>query len=288
VVADALALAAAGATGAAVATAVAALAASPRQGAAEAWLERRRAPAPPPASRTVAVWWSSAVARFSRTFGPELARAGWAETPERILAGVALTSLAGALLALALGSVLGLPVAPAFALLGAAVPPVLWWRGLLAAARRRRERLAGEAAPLLELLCLELGGGASLSSALENVATRLDGDLVHDLRPLLVGARLSGGQSLHERLEAYADLHRLPALRSLAALCAMSRDYGSGAAQAARALAADLRREQRRQLIVVSRRALNRVLVPAAVGILLPFIGVLLFPAVVTLLRSLS
>jgi Flp pilus assembly protein TadB len=290
--ADPLVLAAAGSAGAAVAIGIAGAAWRPRKAAAERWLERRRAPAAarpsPLAASPISSFWPRLTRRFATTLGPDLARAAWSETPERLLVGIALSSLAAALTVAGASTTLDLPAGPALTVCALAAPPLLWWRSLLAAGRRRRERLAAEAAPLLELLCLELGGGASLGSALESVAARLNGELVRDLRPLLVGARVSGGQSLQERLDAYADLHRLPALKSLAALCAMSRDYGSGAAQGARALAADLRREQRRRLIVVSRRALNRVLIPSAIGILLPFIGVLLFPAVVTLLRNLS
>jgi hypothetical protein len=40
-------------------------------------------------------------------------------------------------------------------------------------------------------------------------------------------------------------------------------------------------------LIEHSRTALNHVLLPAAVGVLLPFLGVLMFPAVSVLQRSL-
>src|SRR5216683_2510173 len=53
------------------------------------------------------------------------------------------------------------------------------------------------------------------------------------------------------------------------------------------ALATDLRRSQRRDLIAHSRRALNHVLLPAAVGVLLPFLAVLMFPAVTALQRNL-
>jgi Flp pilus assembly protein TadB len=286
--AEPLVVAAAGSAGFAIATAVGGVGLRPRQAAAEAWLDRRRRPAGPRSALISRPAWTGIAAKLGGRFGPDLARAGWSETPERLVVAVVLSSLAGALLAASLGVAACGPAGSGLAIVGAVLPPLLWWRSLLAAGRNRCERLAAQAAPLLELLCLELSGGASLGSALESVALRLDGELVRDLRPLLVGARVSGGPTLHERLDAYADLHRVSALKSLAALCAMSRDYGSGAAQGARALAADLRREQRRRLIVVSRRALNRVLIPSAVGILLPFIGVLLFPAAATLLRSLS
>ena len=50
--------------------------------------------------------------------------------------------------------------------------------------------------------------------------------------------------------------------------------------------AAELRREERRSLIAASRRALNRILVPAALGVLAPFMGILLYPALTTLVGS--
>jgi hypothetical protein len=72
----------------------------------------------------------------------------------------------------------------------------------------------------------------------------------------------------------------------MAMILGLSRDYGSGVGQGIRALAADLRRARRRRVIELSRGALNKVLIPAAVGILLPFMAVLLFPAVAVLMRS--
>src|SRR5713101_923237 len=62
---------------------------------------------------------------------------------------------------------------------------------------------------------------------------------------------------------------------------------GSVTMQVQGALATDLRRSQRRDLIEHSRRALNHVLLPAAVGVLLPFLAVLMFPAVTALQRNL-
>lgn len=280
---------AAAAAGTAIGAGVVALGWAERRAAAELWLERRRSGAASPRGQAAAVaaYWSGLARRVLRGLGPDIERAGWQETPERLAVGIAATSAAGLVLGLAaaaaVGPAAGLLLAPA----GLLLPPLLWWRSVLAAGRRRRLRLAAELAPLLELICLELDAGSSLAAALESVATRLEGELSSDLRPLLIGARVSGSATLQERLDSYAELHRLPSLKSLAALCSMSRDYGSGAAQGARALAADLRRAQRRELIVTSRRALNRVLIPSAIGILLPFMGILMFPAVATLFRNL-
>ena len=83
------------------------------------------------------------------------------------------------------------------------------------------------------------------------------------------------------------DGEALMGVGSLATIVVASREYGTGAVSGARALATDLRRAQRRELIAHSRRALNHVLLPAAVGVLLPFLGVLMFPAVSALQRNL-
>ncbi|HLQ61745.1 MAG TPA: hypothetical protein VK131_07770 [Candidatus Acidoferrales bacterium] len=162
---------------------------------------------------------------------------------------------------------------------------VLDW--VLGSARRRRERLQTELVPLLELLSLELGAGQTALSGLAAVCSRLEGPLARDLRRLQLMSQVAGSAPFEARLEAYADRLQLPAVASLASVLHASRDYGAGALPGVRALAADLRRAQRRQLIALSRRALNQVLAPAAFGILLPFLGILLFPALSTLSRSL-
>jgi len=89
------------------------------------------------------------------------------------------------------------------------------------------------------------------------------------------------------RLLALADRHELPQLAALAAVLASSRDYGAACRAGVRALADGVRRAQREELIAFGRRSLNRVLIPAALGVLLPFMALLLYPAVSDLSRSL-
>jgi len=153
-------------------------------------------------------------------------------------------------------------------------------------AGRRRERLLGQLVPLLELVSLELSGGAPPMLALEGVLARSRSELAAELRLQLIGSRVAGSAAFDARVAALGERLGLPALQSLAMILGLSRDYGSGVGQGVRALAADLRRARRRRLIEISRGALNRVLIPAAVGILLPFLAILLFPAVSVLLRS--
>jgi Flp pilus assembly protein TadB len=217
-----------------------------------------------------------------------LEQAGWREAPE---AAAALGSLA------ALGS--GAAAAVAVTLLGdpleglvaggaitVAVLGVLAHR-LVRAAQVRRELLLGQLGPILELVSLELSGGAPPMLALETVLGRARSELAMAMRVQLIGSRVAGSASFDGRLAMLGDRLELPALHSMAMILGLSRDYGSGVGQGIRALAADLRRARRRRVIELSRGALNRVLVPAAVGVLLPFMAILLFPAVAVLMRSL-
>ena len=215
----------------------------------------------------------------ARWLASAIERAGWAETPER----VATMALALALCMAAAGSL----VAPTLAPVGLVTGFVLVLATLSTAAERRRRRLAGELVPLLELFTLELSGGGSALAALGSVTVQVEGELAADLRRMLIASQVTGSVAFESRLLDYAERTGIGALASLATLLTASREYGTGTSQGVRALATDLRRAQRRELITHSRKALNHVLLPAAVAILLPFLGVLMFPAMSVLQGSL-
>jgi pilus assembly protein TadC len=137
------------------------------------------------------------------------------------------------------------------------------------------------------LFTLELGGGGSPVSALGSVTLQVQGELAADLRRLLIASQVTGSASFESRLVEYSERLEIPAIGSLATILAAGREYGTGAVQGVRALSTDLRRAQRRDLIAQSRRALNHVLLPAAIGVLLPFLAVLMFPAVTALQHNL-
>src|SRR5712691_5584237 len=221
------------------------------------------------------------------SFGEAMRRAGWSETPERVLV---LTLVRSAVLA-AIGSSSGLLFGPSaavtLAIAGVIVGPAWLAYSLHAAITGRRARLARELAPLLELFILELGGGGSPLSALGSVTLQVDGELAYELRRLLIASNVLGSQPFESRLNDLATELRIPAISSLATIIAASREYGTSVAPGVRALATDLRQAQRRELIAHSRRALNHVLFPAAIGVLLPFLCILLFPAVTTLQANL-
>jgi pilus assembly protein TadC len=217
----------------------------------------------------------------------DLERAGWHESPERVT--VSAIALSASLAVLGASTVTVVPSGSAAAICVVGIVsglglPLLALRSAIASRRRRME---GELAPLLELFTLELGGGGSALSALGSVTVQVQGELASDLRRLLIAAQVAGSASFESRLVEYSERLEIPAIGSLATILASSREYGTGVVQGVRTLATDLRRAQRRELIAHSRRALNHVLLPAAVGVLLPFLAVLMFPAVTALQRNL-
>ena len=267
-----------------------ALLAPPPPGSAREWLARRSRTVPErDASHFLqALRGSGAYAGMRRRVALRLEQAGRREAPE-LAVGIALLAsfaLGGAvaIVALLAGDPFQAPIAGAAA--GAAVLGVLSHR-LAAAADERRQQLLGQLGPILELVSLELSAGSPPMLALESVIGRSRSELAVAMRAQLIGSRVAGSASFDGRLVLLADRLGLPALHSMAIILGLSRDYGSGVGQGIRALAADLRRARRRRVIEVSRGALNRVLIPAAVGILLPFMAILLFPAVAVLSRSL-
>jgi len=214
-------------------------------------------------------------------------RAGWKETPERLSAFAVGLSACLAVLAAAGGSILQLGGTPVLVAAGLACGAGLCSLAVRTSIASRRRRLAAELIPLLELFTLELSGGGSALAALATVSSRLQGDLASDLRRLLIASQVVGSTPFETRLMRYSDHLSIPAIASLATILAASREYGTGALQGVRALATDLRHAQRRELIAHSRRALNHVLLPAGIGVLLPFLAVVMFPAVTALQRNL-
>lgn len=207
-------------------------------------------------------------------------RAGWVESPQRLAVLGAALAGCGAVL----GAALSIQLAPLGLAAGTCVVPL----ALLRAGGRRRARLAGELTPLLELFTLELSAGGSALAALGSVSVQVESELARELRRMLIASQVAGSQGFESRLVEYSERADLPELATLATVLAASRDFGTGAALGVRALASDLRRAQRRELIARSRSALNHVLLPAAATVLLPFLGVLMFPAVSVLERSLG
>ena len=244
------------------------------------WLGHRRHSQPLPEVKPTS-WWLrqlSGLQARDRLAGA-IVRAGWKHSPERLIA-IALTfCCALTVVGAATSAVLG---AFGFAIGVGSCALVLW-----SAIAARQRRLAAELIPLLELFTLELSGGGSALSALGSVTAKVQGELPADLRRLLIAAQVAGSVPFETRLMQYSEQLDIPRLASLATILGASREYGTGVLHGVRALATDLRHAQRRELIAHSRRALNQVLIPAAVGVLLPFLAIVMFPAVTALQQNL-
>jgi Flp pilus assembly protein TadB len=260
-----------------------------RRPSARGWLRRRGRRVGEEGVRGLAraVFGARGLARLRHRVGYRLEQAGISVEPEVIIALAALASaVAGVAAALAIAFLADLASAVVGGLVVAIAVPALLARQVAAAGTSRRQLLLGQLGPILELVSLELGGGAPPMLALESVLAHSRSELAAAMRAQLIGSRVAGSASFDGRLSVLGDRLQLPALHSMAMILGLSRDYGSAVGQGVRALAADLRRARRRRVIELSRGALNRVLIPAAVGVLLPFMAILLFPAVAVLMRS--
>lgn len=255
---------------------------------ATAWLERRRHAQPSPSTEKPGPWSRAlAITGMHAKLVDLVERAGWKESPERLSALAVGLSACLAVIGAASASMLGSAGAPVLAAIGLACGLGLCSLVLRSAIASRRRRLAAELIPLLELFTLELSGGGSALSALGMVSTKLQGELASDVRRLLLASQVVSSSPFETRLIRYSEQLDISAIASLATILAASREYGTGALQGVRALATDLRHAQRRELIAHSRRALNHVLLPAGVGVLMPFLAVVMFPAVTALQRNL-
>lgn len=256
---------------------------------AASWLARRRQAQLAPGADPQGPWSKALdVAGARNRLVSVVDRAGWKESPERVAAFALALSGCTAVLGVASASVMPVSSAAVFGVLGFVSGLGSCALALRSAVAGRRRRLAAELVPLLELFTLELSGGGSAISALGSVTTKVQGELAFDLRRLLIASQVAGSLPFESRLMQYSEHLDLPALASLATILGASREYGTGVVHGVRALATDLRHAQRRELIAHSRRALNHVLIPAAVGVLLPFLAVVMFPAVTALQRNLN
>ena len=274
--------------GASCTVAVIAIAGRPERINAAAWLARRRQAQPNPATGLARPGPKALAAVGARNWLADLiGRAGWNESPERLTAFALALSGCTTVLGVVSTSVIPGGSVAVLGALGFVSGIASCAFALRSAVTRRRRRLAAELVPVLELFLLELSGGGSALSALGAVTTKVQGELANDLRRLLIATQVVGSVPFESRLVQYSEHLDVPALASLATILASSREYGTGVIHGVRALATDLRHAQRRELIAHSRRALNHVLIPAAAGVLLPFLAVVMFPAVTALQRNL-
>lgn len=138
---------------------------------------------------------------------------------------------------------------------------------LLTASAAWQRALTLELPVVTEQLAMRMGAGASLTVALERVASRGRGAVARDLTR--VTARIRQGAAADRALAEWADLAAVDAVTRLVSVLQLDRDTGD----LGRLLAAEartLRQEQHRHLVEVAEKRGQQVWVPVTVAALVP------------------
>lgn len=215
---------------------------------------------------------------FRAALSGQLSRAGIAIPQETVVSMTLLlmVTLTFALTALVLDGFLPLNLA---VLVVVAVP-----LGVAAAvgqrAGRRRRAILDQLPILVDLMALEQGGGGvGPRAAIELVVSRLDGEAAILLRNCLASSATAGTPQLDRQLEGAGTQLDISALSALAAAVRIQREEGVSTSSPLGQLARGLRDRQRDELLTRGRRALVTMLLPVALCILLPFVIIILYPA---------
>jgi len=215
---------------------------------------------------------------FRAAVSGELSRAGIAIPQETVVSMTLLlmVALACSLTALVFDGILPLNLA---VLVVVAVP-----LGVAAAvgqrAGRRRRAILDQLPILVDLMALEQGGGGvGPRAAIELVVSRLEGDAAMLLRNCLTSSATAGTPQLDRQLEVAGTQLDISALSALAAAVRIQREEGVSTSSPLGQLARGLRDRQRDELLTRGRKALVTMLLPVALCILLPFVVIILYPA---------
>lgn len=168
-------------------------------------------------------------------------------------------------------------------------PALFGWTRLIRAGATRRAVIAAQLPILVDLMALEQsGGGVGSRRAMELVVSRVGGEAAAVLRRCLASSAATGTEPLDRRLEAASSDLQIPSLAALGAVVRLQRQEGISSAAPLGRLARSLRDRQRDDLTARGRRALITMLLPIATCILLPFVLIILYPALERLSGALS
>ncbi|MGC2191587.1 MAG: hypothetical protein WA751_04570 [Candidatus Dormiibacterota bacterium] len=175
------------------------------------------------------------------------------------------------------------------ALLVVAAAPLVIGTRVVQLAGSRRRAIVDQLPILVDLMALEQGGGGvGARTAIELVVHRLNGEAAVLLRGCLTSSAMAGTPQLDRQLEGAADQLGIPALSALAAVVRIQREEGVSASSPLGQLARGLRDRQKDEMLSRGRRALVTMLLPVALCILLPFVIIILYPALARLSTAFS
>jgi len=216
-----------------------------------------------------------------------LERAGLATAPETLVSLTLLLTVLPALVLLALAVQGLMPVG--LALLAVAAVPLGVATRVVQLAGRRRRAIVDQLPILVDLMALEQGGGGvGARTAIELVVNRLSGEASLLLRSCLTASAMAGTPQLDRQLEGAADHLGIPALSALAAVVRVQREEGVSSSSPLGQLASGLRDRQKDEMLSRGRKALVTMLIPVALCILLPFVIIILYPALARLSTAFS
>ena len=216
-----------------------------------------------------------------------LERAGISTPPETVvtMALLLMVVLASVLLALVVQGLLP----PSAAVLAVVAVPLVVAARVVQLASRHRRAIVDQLPILVDLMALEQGGGGvGARTAIELVVNRLDGEAAMLLRDCLTWSATAGTPQLDRQLEKAADRLGIPALSALAAVVRVQREEGVSTTSPLGQLARGLRDRQKDELLSRGRKALVTMLLPVALCILLPFVIIILYPALARLSTAFS
>lgn len=203
---------------------------------------------------------------------------------------VSVTLLLTMLLALGLLALVVQGLIPvSLALLAVAAVPLGVAARVVQVAGRRRRAIVDQLPILVDLMALEQGGGGvGARTAIELVVNRLNGEASLLLRSCLTSSAMAGTPQLDRQLEGAADQLGIPALSALAAVVRVQREEGVSSSSPLGRLASGLRDRQKDEMLSRGRKALVTMLIPVALCILLPFVIIILYPALARLSTAFS
>lgn len=208
---------------------------------------------------------------------------GW--SPEEFLAArVGATLLLGALgppLAAGAGAGMGLVLAGALALFAWTLPAV-WLNGRIS---RRRAQINRELPLFLDLVAAAVEAGLGLGEAVRRVADELPGLLAAEF--LRAQAEMAAGKSRAAAWRDLMDRTPSPELRTVVLSILQAEQYGTSIAEQLRLQVKQLRDQRQLRAQQVAQAAAVKMRVPMLLFIMLPFLALVIGPALIGLAQLL-
>jgi tight adherence protein C len=211
------------------------------------------------------------------------ARGPGATDPREILARIGRSSIAMAIVGLAIGLALPWPgpaLAPVLATIGWRVPLVTARR----TAARRRTAIDAELPQLLDLVAAASSAGLSAQLALRRAADAVEGPLAVELERMF--ARVDLGARWRDELADLAGRTALPDLRRVVSTLTRTETLGTSLESSTIELAANVRASRRAAITERARTAPVKMLFPLVFLVLPAFLLLTVVPILLTTLRS--